>query len=46
MEAIKLISGLGEPLAGRMLRYDLRDMSFQTFEMERLQDCPECGTLP
>lgn len=46
MEAIKLISGLGEPLAGRMLRYDLRDMSFQTFEMERRHDCPECGMLP
>jgi molybdopterin/thiamine biosynthesis adenylyltransferase len=46
MEAIKLISGLGEPLTGRMLRYDLRDMSFQTFEMERRRDCLECGKLP
>jgi molybdopterin-synthase adenylyltransferase len=45
MEAIKLISGLGEPLTGRMLRYDLRDMSFQSFEMERRRDCPECGKL-
>ncbi len=43
MEAIKLISGLGEPLAGRMLRYDVRDMSFQTFAMERRQDCPNAG---
>ncbi len=43
MEAIKVISGLGDPLTGRLLRYDLRDMSFQTFEVERRDDCTECS---
>ena len=43
MEVIKVISGLGEPLTGRLLRYDLRDMSFQTFAIERRLNCTECG---
>jgi molybdopterin-synthase adenylyltransferase len=45
MEAIKLISGLGKPLIGHLLRYDLRDMSFQTFAIERRPDCKECAEL-
>ena len=32
MEAIKVISGIGEPLTGRLVRLDLRDMEFQTSE--------------
>ncbi|MGH9176615.1 MAG: HesA/MoeB/ThiF family protein, partial [Vicinamibacterales bacterium] len=28
MEAIKVLAGLGEPLAGRLLTFDLRDMTF------------------
>jgi molybdopterin/thiamine biosynthesis adenylyltransferase len=45
MEAIKLIAGLGEPLLERMLRFDLRDMSFHTFEIYRNRDCEVCGHL-
>lgn len=45
MEAIKLASGLGEPLAGRLLTFDLRDMSFRTIAISRLPACPICGSL-
>lgn len=44
MEAIKIISGVGEPLAGQLLRYDLRDMSFRKLAIERRADCPVCGS--
>ena len=43
MEAIKLISGIGEPLCGRLVRLDLRDMEFQTMKVQRRDDCPVCG---
>jgi len=42
MEAIKVLSGLGEPLAGRMLLCDLRDMSFRKVSIHRRADCPVC----
>lgn len=44
MEAIKVIAGLGEPLYGRMLSFDLRDMSFATRRLARNPDCPVCST--
>jgi len=44
METIKLISGLGEPLFGRMLRIDLRDMTTQTFRLQRDPRCKVCGS--
>lgn len=43
MEAIKTLSGLGETLMGRLLRFDLRDMTFRTFTIERRPDCHTCG---
>ncbi len=43
MEAIKIIAGLGEPAYGRMLEYDLRDLRFRTFRLNRDPHCPECG---
>ena len=45
MEVIKLAAELGEPLAGRLLTFDLRDMRFQTLHIARLPDCPVCGKL-
>ncbi|MCE9548096.1 MAG: HesA/MoeB/ThiF family protein [Planctomycetia bacterium] len=42
-EAIKLIAGFGQPLAGRMLIGDLRDMSFRTIKLNRREDCRVCG---
>ncbi len=43
MEAIKVLAGLGEPLTGRMLTFDLRDMTFRTRSIQRNPDCPVCG---
>lgn len=44
MEAIKVIAGLGEPLAGKLLTYDLRDMTFRRRNILRDPDCAVCGT--
>lgn len=43
MEVIKLLAGLGEPLAGRLLTFDLRDVRFHTIAVARRADCPVCG---
>jgi bacteriocin biosynthesis cyclodehydratase domain-containing protein len=45
MEVIKLIAGLGAPLAGKLLTFDLRDMSFRTIAIARRPDCAVCGDL-
>lgn len=42
MEAIKVLAGVGEPLLGRMLVGNLRDMSFRTVSVQRRPDCPIC----
>jgi molybdopterin/thiamine biosynthesis adenylyltransferase len=43
MEAIKVLTGLGEPLLGRLLTADLRDMSFRTVKTLRQANCRICG---
>ena len=43
MEAIKLILGLGDSLAGRILSYDSLEQSFRTFKVRRDPGCPACG---
>src|SRR5262245_48803896 len=43
MEAIKLITGIGEPLADRLLTFDLRDVRFRTVRLSRRADCATCG---
>jgi adenylyltransferase/sulfurtransferase len=45
MEAIKVLSGLGEPLLNVMVTYDLRDMSFFRRKLRRNPSCPLCGHL-
>jgi molybdopterin/thiamine biosynthesis adenylyltransferase len=45
VEAIKLITGVGEPLAGRMLLADLREMRFRTVTVNRNPNCTVCGDL-
>lgn len=44
MEVVKLLAGLGEPLSGRLLCFDLRDMSFRNLPLLRRDDCHQCGT--
>ena len=43
VEVIKLITGIGEPLAGVMLAMDLLTMSFRRLKIARLPGCPVCG---
>jgi molybdopterin-synthase adenylyltransferase len=45
MEAIKRIAGIGQPLAGRLLTLDLREMTFRTLSIARRKDCAVCGHL-
>lgn len=43
VEAIKILAGLGQPLAGRLLVCDLKRMDFRTLKIRRLPNCPVCG---
>ena len=43
MEAIKILLGLGDTLAGRLLAYDALEATFRTFRMQRDPACPACG---
>jgi adenylyltransferase/sulfurtransferase len=42
-EAVKLITGVGEPLTGKMLLGDLSTNYWETIEVERNEHCPVCG---
>ncbi len=44
MEAIKLLAGFGEPLVGRMLVADLRDMAFRVVQLRRDPACSVCAS--
>ncbi len=44
VEAIKVITGIGSPLVGRLLRMDLRNMSFHMLKVACRKDCPVCGS--
>ena len=46
VEAIKLILGVGEPLAGRLLIYDALSNEFTTVNLRWDPDCPVCGKHP
>ncbi|MEO6222132.1 MAG: molybdopterin-synthase adenylyltransferase MoeB [Vicinamibacterales bacterium] len=45
-EAIKLITGIGEPLVGRLLLYDASRMMFRDIRLSRDPECPVCGDVP
>lgn len=42
-EAIKLITGVGDPMIGRMMLYDALEMSFTTIKIRKNPNCPVCG---
>ena len=46
METIKLILGIGEPLVGRLLRFDALAMTFKEYRLRKNPDCPICGEHP
>ena len=45
-ETIKLILGIGNPLIGRLLRYDALGMEFREFKLRKDPRCPVCGEHP
>jgi len=45
-ETIKILTGLGEPLYGRLLHYDALEMAWREFKMQKDPDCPVCGKKP
>jgi len=45
-EAIKVLTGIGAPLIGRLLTYDALAMSFSEFRVPRRRDCAVCGDAP
>ncbi|HEU4570149.1 MAG TPA: molybdopterin-synthase adenylyltransferase MoeB [Gemmatimonadales bacterium] len=46
LEAIKLITGAGAPLAGRLLLFDGLTMGFRELALRRDPECPVCGEHP
>ncbi len=42
-EAIKLLLGIGDTLAGRLLLFDALDASFSELKLRRDPDCPVCS---
>jgi adenylyltransferase/sulfurtransferase len=45
-ETIKLLTGLGTPLIGRLLLYDALRMEFNEFSLKKDPACPVCGDHP
>ena len=45
-EAIKLITGIGEPLVGRLMIYDALDMTYRSVTVRKDPECPVCGKNP
>jgi molybdopterin-synthase adenylyltransferase len=43
IEAIKVLTGFGEPLKGKLLTYDATNMEFVKFDIRRRPDCAICG---
>ena len=45
-EAIKVITGIGEPLTGRLMIYDALEMSYRSVRVRKDPECPVCGKNP
>jgi adenylyltransferase/sulfurtransferase len=45
-EAIKLVTGIGEPLLGRLLQLDALEMDFSEYRVRKDPECPVCGEHP
>ncbi len=45
-EAIKLLTGIGEPLVGRLMIYDALEMNYRTLNIKKDPDCVICGKNP
>jgi adenylyltransferase/sulfurtransferase len=45
-EAIKVITGIGEPLIGSLMIYDALDMTFRKIKVRKDPNCPLCSDNP
>jgi molybdopterin/thiamine biosynthesis adenylyltransferase/rhodanese-related sulfurtransferase len=45
-EAIKIITGIGEPLVGRLMIYDALEMTYRSVKVRKDPECPVCGKNP
>jgi molybdopterin/thiamine biosynthesis adenylyltransferase/rhodanese-related sulfurtransferase len=45
-EAIKLLTGIGEPLVGRLMIYDALEMEYRKLKVRKDPDCALCGEHP
>jgi sulfur-carrier protein adenylyltransferase/sulfurtransferase len=45
-EAIKLLTGVGETLAGRLMIYDALEMTYRTVRVRKDPECAICGKNP
>jgi len=45
-EAIKVITGIGETLSGRLMIYDALEMSYRTVRVRKDPECAICGKNP
>src|ERR1039458_2084271 len=45
-EAIKVITGIGEPLAGRLMIYDALEMTYHSVRVQKDPECAVCGKNP
>jgi sulfur-carrier protein adenylyltransferase/sulfurtransferase len=45
-EAIKLLTGIGEPIAGRLMIYDALEMEYRKLKVRKDPNCALCGENP
>jgi adenylyltransferase/sulfurtransferase len=45
-EAIKVLTGIGEPLIGSLMVYDALDMNFRKIKVRKDPNCPLCSEKP
>lgn len=45
-EAIKLVTGIGEPLIGQLMIYDALEMSYRKIKVRKDPKCPLCSEKP
>ena len=44
-EALKMLTGIGTPLIGKLLLVDAAEARFDTIKTQRQPDCEICGTI-
>ena len=45
-EAIKVLTGIGDPLVGRLMVYDALEMQYRSLKVRKDPDCALCGSNP